>query len=73
VEIYRETYGSARQRAKTYSQSTAQRRKRWVRNMDMYRNSHLGWQHFVNKYKVGRSNFFLIVRQMREHFRKTNK
>lgn len=70
VEIYRETYGSARQRAKIYSQSMAQWRARWARNMDMFRNRHLGWQHFVDKYAVGRSNFFLVVRQMRDHFKK---
>lgn len=73
VEIYREVYGSARQRAKTYSQSMDNWRKLWARNMDMYRNSHLGWEHFVNKYRVGRSNFFLVVRQMRDHFRKLTK
>lgn len=66
VEIYRGVYGSARQRAKTYAQSMTQWRALWVRNMDMFRHSHLGWQHFMNKYRVGRSNFFYVVRQMRE-------
>jgi hypothetical protein len=49
----------------------AQWRERWARNMDMFRNSHLGWQHFVDKYHVGRSNFFLVVKQMRDHLGKT--
>lgn len=71
VEIYREVYGSARQRAKVYSQSIQVWHDRWLRNLDIFKNQHLGWEHFVNKYQVGRSNFFLIAKQMRNHFRRT--
>lgn len=73
VEIYREVYGSAKQRARSYTQSMKSWRERWARNMDMFRNSHLGPEEFEAKYKVGRSNFYLVVRQMRDHFRKIRK
>jgi len=73
VEIYREVYGSARQRAKAYSQSMSSWRKLWLRNLDMLKNSHLGWGYFADKYKISRSSFYQTVRQMRDHFRKITK
>jgi len=73
VEVYREVYCSARQRANVYARSMARWRQFWVRNMDMLRNSHLGWEHFAAKYGIGKSNFYLVVRQMRMHLRKINK
>lgn len=73
VEIYREIYGSARQRASVYAKSMARWRKIWGRNLDMVRNSHLGWQHFATKYSLSRSAVFLAARQMRAYLRKNKR
>jgi hypothetical protein len=48
-------------------------RELWQRNLDMYRNSHLGAQHFMQKYGVSRSTVFMAANAMRKHFRKTKR
>lgn len=67
VEIYRETYGSVKQRAQQYAQSVSVWRKRWERNLDIFRRQHLGWKHFSEQYNITRASYFLILKQMREH------
>lgn len=62
VEIYRECYGSAKQRASVYERTMKTLRERWRRNIDIALNSHLGAGFFMEKYKVSRTAVFNALR-----------
>lgn len=65
IEIYRECYGSTRERCKTYFTVTVARyRAMWERNKDITKSIAAGvkWEVLAAKYKISRSAIYLALR-----------
>lgn len=65
IEIYRECYGSTRERCRVYFTTTIARYKAmWERNRDIAREYAKGmsWEALAKKYNLSRSAFFLALK-----------
>ncbi len=70
IEIYRECYGSTRERCKTYFTVTVARYKTmWERNKDIARSIAAGvsWQALAEKYALSRTAVYLALKAGRNN------
>lgn len=70
IEIYRECYGSTRERCKTYFTVTVARyRAMWERNKDIARSIAAGvsWEVLAKKYELSRTSVYLALRAGRSN------
>lgn len=76
IEIYRECYGSTRERCKTYFTVTVARYKAmWLRNKDIARGIAAGvaWQVLADKYAISRSAVYLALKAGRNNIPYTSR
>lgn len=64
-EIHEPVFCSAKQRAKAFAATVASRIRLRLRDIEIARQSHIGWQALVQKHGLERSTVFLAARRGR--------